>query len=73
MSHSINYYIQLSDTLSTHIDALSKNDLLSMALEVADDYRYMKNKRNETHSELLGIAVSDMPKLMCGLLSKSSL
>jgi hypothetical protein len=71
MSKPINYYIQLSDSLSTSFDEMSKADLLLAALEVADDYRYMKNVRNEKHSELFGIAVDDMPTLMYGLLAKA--
>lgn len=39
MTQSINYYIQLSDEISTAIDSMTKEELIYMAFRVLDTYQ----------------------------------
>jgi hypothetical protein len=39
MTHPINYYIQLSDLVSSTIDSLKRHELIELAAEALDEYK----------------------------------
>lgn len=72
MSQSINYYIALSDELSTAIDGMSKEELAVLAYEVMHWYTKEHNTMTELcHKLMMAVPEKDCILLAHGLLAKA--
>lgn len=70
MSQSINYYIQLSDEISNHIDSMSTDRLIELAHTVLDVYQKGVNNP-KLQDEFWGTPFKNLPVLAHGLLAKA--